>query len=296
MFTANGILTARAPFDFNQSLDFLGHFRPAMGEQTIEAGVLRKASSLNGQVFVFQVRSTGKPQIAYTLFSNVETSQSFRSTAARHIAFFLSLDDDLGTFYDLGLSDPDFAPVVRQLYGYHQVKFPTPFENACWAILSQRNPMKAAHAMKERLAQQFGGGLNIDGKTYCAFPEPFQLALPTADELNSVIRNARKAECISDVARAFDNVDEAWLRTAPYDDVKAWLLRLKGIGAWSAAFVLLRGLGRTEHIPPEEKWLLDAARKIYGRDTLTETDLHRLAQHYDIYQGYWGHYLRAAVT
>ena len=48
--------------------------------------------------------------------------------------------------------DRPFAPVVRKLYGYHQVKFLTPFENACWAILTQRNPVPAAKEIKRALS------------------------------------------------------------------------------------------------------------------------------------------------
>jgi DNA-3-methyladenine glycosylase II len=297
--TASGKLTPVAPFDFAKSLEFLGHFRPAMGEQHIDKESLTKAASFNGQCVVFQVRSLGTldaPELAYSLFSDAEISDALHEAARDQIAFFLSLNDDLRPLYERGQADPDFVPVIQRLYGYHQVKFPTPFENACWAILSQRNPMSAAHNMKERLAQHFGGSLTVEGQTFRAFPEPFQLALPPTDELNGVIRNIRKAECISDVARAFDTLDPMWLRTGPYDEVKAWLLSLKGIGAWSSAFILLRGLGRTEQIPPEEKWLLDAARKVYGRDTLTYIDLNRLANHYGEHQGYWGHYLRASVS
>ncbi len=299
LYTTTGKLTPIAPFDFAKSLEFLGHFRPAMGEQHINKTTLTKAASFNGQCVVFQVQSTGTndaPQLSYTLFSDTEITDSLHESVRGRIAFFLSLNDDLRPFYELGESDPDFAPVLQRMYGYHQVKFPTAFENACWAILSQRNPMSVAHKMKERLAEHFGSSLTVDGKIHQAFPEPFQLAMPSTDDLNGIIHNVRKAECITDVARAFDAIDDEWLRTAPYDEVKAWLLNLKGIGAWSSTFILLRGLGRTEQIPPEEKWLLDAARKIYGRDTMTFADMGKLAKGYGEHQGYWGHYLRASVS
>lgn len=48
-------------------------------------------------------------------------------------------------------------------------------------------------------------------------------------------------------------VADEMLRTAPYTEVEAWLCSINGVGAWSAAFVLLRGLGRMAHIPPSEK-------------------------------------------
>jgi DNA-3-methyladenine glycosylase II len=291
-----GTLQPVPPFDFNQSLRFMSHFQPAMGQQTAEAGVLTKALTLDGQTFVFRATSTGTtdaPRLAYTLYSETAVIAETQAAAADHIAFFLSLNDDLRPFYAIGEDDPFFAPVIRELYGYHQVKFPSPFENAVWAILSQRNLMGAARHSKDWLTERFGGSLGVEGVVYRAFPEPARLALLTVDELNAAIGNIRKAECVASAARAFDQVDGRWLREADADDVGRWLRGIKGIGAWSAAFVLLRGLGRMEHIPPNEKWLLLAASKRYGR-TLSQQDLEALARPYGAYRGYWAHYLRAA--
>jgi DNA-3-methyladenine glycosylase II len=298
MHQVHGILTVISPFDFSKSLDFLGHFRPAMGQQIIHEGELTKAASLNRQVFVFQVRSIGtmdQPQVAYTLFSTDEISDAFHATVRDNLSFFLSLEDDLKPFYEIGETDPHFAPVIKELYGYHQVKFSmSAFENACWAILSQRNLMNVSRKMKENLTERFGGALEVEGVVYRAFPEAFQLAQVDSDEINTVVGNLWKSQGLSTVARAFDGIDEHWLRTAPYDEVEKWLLNIKGIGAWSASFILLRGLGRMERTPVGEKWSIQAARRWYGNDALEQADVERLAKPYGNYAGYWAHYLRAA--
>lgn len=298
MAVINGKLHPAAPFDFDKSLNFLGHFRPAMGEQGITNRTLTKALTLNGQTVGFQIRSEGTveaPQLAYTLYSDAELSPETQATALERISFFLSLSDDLRPFYAIGEQDEAFAPIVRDMYGYHQVKFPSPFENACWAILSQRNPMSTSHAMKDRVTAQYGGAISIDGVTHRAFPEAFQLAGLDHDDLNGVIRNVRKTQCILAASQAFAQVDENWLYTAPYESVESWLRSIDGIGPWSASFILLRGLGRMEHLPYDEKWLLEGARRAYGSPALQQKDLHQLAKPYSDYTGYWAHYLRAAM-
>jgi len=73
--------------------------------------------------------------------------------------------------------------------------------------------------------------------------------------------------------------------------VRDQLLGLPGIGPWSATFVLIRGLGRMEHAPPDKE-LLRAATRVYGH-TGDEHELARLAAPYGPWQGYWAHYLRA---
>ena len=259
---------------------------------------LSKAFYVGDKVAVFQATASGTPEqpaLAYTLWSEQPLTASEQAKGVEDITFFLSLRDDLRPFYAVAEHDPHFAPVIKALYGYHQVKFSlTAFENACWAVLSQRNPMNVARAMKDRLAEHYGGSLHINGVTYRAFPQPFQLALSTTDELNTILHNTRKAECINAVAQSFANIDELWLREAPLEQVESWLLSIKGIGAWSASFVMLRGLGHIERVPVDEKRLLEAARRVYERNNLTFNDLPQLAAPYGDYAGYWAHYLRVA--
>jgi hypothetical protein len=98
MYHTQGTLAATPPFDFNHSLRFVEAFRPAMGQQTTDNGVLTSAFSQAGDCIAFRVRSTGtmaQPRLGYTLFSETELTDESRSHAADYIAFFLSLSDDL---------------------------------------------------------------------------------------------------------------------------------------------------------------------------------------------------------
>jgi DNA-3-methyladenine glycosylase II len=296
MYQTHGALSAISPFDFSHSLHFLEQFTPAMGQQTTDDGILTRAFSQGGVCIAFRVWSTGtitQPQLGYTLFSEAELTGDIRNEAVDYIAFFLSLSDDLTPFYEIGRDDPAFAPVIERLYGYHQVKFPTPFENTVWAILSQRNMMSLSEKMKQAMTERYGSAIELDGTLYRAFPEPAQLAGVYLDELAAVIRHGPKAESILDAAHAFASMDPAFLREADYDDVYRWLRQIRGIGDWSATFILLRGLGRMEHLPRGEKRVLEAASRVY-RQPMNQESLERLGQRYGPWQGYWAHYLRVA--
>jgi len=298
LHTETGYLTPTPPFDFARSLEFLGFFTPMQGEQTIASNVLTKAMYIEGQIVAFQLTSTGTvdaPQLEYTLFSEQPMSDAVKHAAIDRVSFFLSLGDDLRPFYQIRLDDPDFTPVVKELYGYHHVKFLTPFESACWAVLTQRNPRNIAQKMKQALAKTYSGSINVQDTTYQAFPEAAQLVDVSESELLTVVRNARKAEYLVAVSKAFHEVDEKFLRTGDYDQVEAWLRKIKGFGEWSASFVLLRGLGRMEQAPLSEKVLLEAVSRQYGhgRD-LTRTEVAKFAERYGPYKGYWAHYLRVA--
>lgn len=293
--TIEGTLTPRAPFDFGQTLQFVGDFTPTAGEQTVTEQSISKALTLNGRAVGFQVRNLGtveEPQVAYTLFSEQPLNAAEHAAVRDRIRFFLSLDDDLQPFYAIARSDPPFELVIDTLYGLHQPKFLTPFEIACWAILGQRVPMAVAHKMKMALMQRWGTAITLsDGQTYHAFPEPQQMAAVSLDELATVVRNVRKVEYLHAVIHFFVSVDEQYLRTGDYDGVAARLRAVRGVGDWSAYFILIRGLGRHERTATSGKEIIQAASKVYGQ-SLTPPDLQRILAGYGEHQGHWSFYVR----
>ena len=297
LHTTTGSLAPAPPFDFDKSLDFLGFFAPTEGEQVLAERALAKAVLIHGQIVVFEIAvsgSTEQPRLDYALHSDQQFGDTMRAAAEDRIAFFLSLHDDLRPFYAIGLGDPPFVPVIERLYGYHQVKFLTPFENACWAVLTQRTPIPIAKQLKQALSERFGARLTIGDQRYAAFPEPARLAAADLAELLELVGNPRRAEYLQAVSAAFAGIDEAWLRAAPYAEVEAWLRAIKGLGAWSTTFVLLRGLGRMEQLPVGEARLGQAAAKVYGR-ALSNEELAAITERYGVYRGYWAHYLRVGV-
>ena len=296
MYTETATLTPTPPFNFAHTLRLLSTFAPMEGEQATTTTLLTRAVSISGQPVAFQLSSQGTvelPKLTYQLLSEHPIEEKIKQNAIDRIRFFLSLDDDLRPLYQLGLDDPDFAPIIEALYGYHQVKFLTPFEIACWSILVQRNPLKIAHRMKTAITANYGDSIQIDGIRYPVFPEAARLIDVSESELLTAVHNSRKASQLLNIIQAFNQIDEHFLRTAPYAEVESWLRSIKGIGEWSTYFILVRGLGRMEKISSHEKPLLEAASRAYGhgRD-LSSSELEQLAQRYGAYQGYWSHYLR----
>jgi len=203
------------------------------------------------------------------------------------------VDDDLAEFHEIAADDPPMAARARDLHGMHHVRFPTPFEAACWAVLSQRTPIPMARRTKDAVTERFGDVAEMDGHRLPAFPEAEDLAAAGEAAVEEVVRNARRARYLHAVTRAFLDVNERFLREAPVPKVHDWLLAIDGVGEWSAAFVMFRGLGRIEDMPVTEPFLR-AARPVYGPDA-TDDDIRAVAARYGPWAGYWGLYLRAPV-
>jgi DNA-3-methyladenine glycosylase II len=286
-------LSAVAPFDLARSVTFLSAFKPVEGDQELGDRYLRKALAHDGRAIVWQLRERGHadaPDLELTAWSEHPITPHVLDTVADHVSSFLSLGDDLRDFYGIAGTDPPFADIVEQLRGLHHVKLPSAFEAAAWSVLASHCPVPVARAMKRRIIERFGPSLELDGTLHRAFPMQSLLAVGDSKELDVVVGNVRRAAWLADVVEAFGTVDEDFLRTAPWEEAEAWLRRIQGIGEWSAAFVLLRGLGRLEHMPMDMKPMLTALRAIYGESENMET----IAQRYGAHLGYWAFYLRVA--
>jgi DNA-3-methyladenine glycosylase II len=296
LYSEEGSLRPAPPFDFAKSLDFLGMFPPMKDDQTMSELSMTKAVRVGGRAIAFQLKPTGTikmPGLKYTLYADHPFSRGLTAVVIDRIGFFLSLSDDLDQFYRVAINDSNFATVLQQLYGLHQVKFLTPFECACWAVLSQRNQLSAARKAKQALLERFGTSLEVNGHHYRAFPEPGQLAEVSKGELRSLLKHERREEYLGEVIKAFNDVDERFLRTADYDKVEEWLKNIRGIGDWSARLILLRGLGRMEKLAVEKR-LIAAAARVYGKP-MTGQRLHVISEKYGRWKGYWAYYLRTAV-
>ena len=257
------------PFDFSLSLRFLEGFTPAQGAHAVADGAITKSLRIDGITVAFRVAASSvsdldAPMLDLEIVSGEALDTETRGAIARRVGDFLSIEDDLTPFIILARGDPAFAPIEQRLHGLHQVRFLTPFENLCWAVLSQRTSERSARRAKDAFVERFGSGLTVEGRWHAAFPQVDDLHDVTATDLEPILHNRRKARFLADVIEAWRKVDEEWLRTAPLAEVEAWLRSIDGVGPWSASFVLFRGLGRLSS-PQLGPRFMAAIRATYGR-------------------------------
>jgi DNA-3-methyladenine glycosylase II len=284
-------LPAVAPFDFSASLKFIGNFPALSGEQRTAGESLVRAIREAGVVAVTRLSAAASGSgLDCEIQAATPVSEQAAVAIQQRLSFQFGLADELGEFYGVAEEDPAFFPVVRRLYGYHQVKFPSPLEMLCWAILSQRVPMAVARQVKRALVEAAGNQAPWGRETLWAYPDEQQLQDFSEEQLREIIGNSRKASYLYRAVRQWSDTDEEFLRTGDYDAARECLLSFPGIGPWSASFVLIRGLGRTEHIAPDKE-ALRAASRVYGHP-VDEAEFTALAGRYGRWQGYWGHYLR----
>jgi len=132
---------------------------------------------------------------------------------------------------------------------------PAPFEAIVWAILGQQVNLNFAFTLRGRLIQTLAQGAQ-DG--LLAHPEPEELAHCPHGTLKSLQISGAKAEALRAAGEAFARFPHhfAGLGSTPYSFAREELLALRGVGEWTAQYVLMRGYGFPDCVP-----LQDAALK-----------------------------------
>ena len=285
-----GELPAVQPFDLRISIQFLKGFGACKGDQLLTDDSITKAIAVEGQAIVFRV-SPCQAGVRYELACDEAISPETEQRVRAAIDGYLSLSDDLTDFYALADADePAYAAMVRIMHGLHQVRFLTIAEIGVWALVSQRAPKAVALAMKRRITA-LGPTTTFEGLRYQAFPDVEQLVALSPEDWLALVRNDRKAQYLANLMTGLHEIGEDYLRTAPYDAAYAALRQIKGVGDFTATAILLRGLGRMNHVPLEMPAFSDAAAKAYGHPV----DNAKLRRHYGPHLGYWSYYLHTGL-
>jgi DNA-3-methyladenine glycosylase II len=280
-------LAVKQPYSFAQTVAFLRRFPPCHGDYLITDDAITAAVSVRGIARAFTLRAGNQLTIDVPRHIDADTQRALIARASD----FIGAGDDLTALYAAAEDDPPFQRIVTQLHGLHHVRFLTLEEIAVYCVLMQHTPIKLASLYKRRFLDAFGIPIDVGGTTLRAMPEIDQLVELDQASIAAAIGHARKAEVITGVVRGVAAIGEPFLRTAPYAAARDALLAVPGIGPFSAAAILLRGLGRMDELPPMRNLEADA-RALYGR----AYDPDAIARRYGRQIGYWSFYLRTGVA
>jgi DNA-3-methyladenine glycosylase II len=154
-------------------------------------------------------------------------------------------------------------------------RFATVFESALNAIACQQVTLTLGIRLLNRLAVNYGPALHVGDAVVHAFPRPDDLAGLRPEELRRLGFSRQKGRAMIELARSITDGRFDWDELEQLSDEEAVLrLRdLRGVGRWTAEYVVLRGLGRTNIFPGDDiggrnnlqRWLRLKGRLNYER-------------------------------
>ncbi len=181
----------------------------------------------------------------------------------------LSLDVDGTGWAAVGERDPVVGAAQAQLPGLRPVLFWSPYEAAAWTIIGQRIRMSQAATIKQRLADELGETVALDGLRLPAFPAPQRLAELPAGVRGLTARKEEQLRALGAAALA-GRLDRDRLRALGREAAEAQLRELPGIGPFSAELVWIRGVGDPDALPGNERRIAAIVRERYGDDARME--------------------------
>jgi DNA-3-methyladenine glycosylase II len=258
-------IAPKGPFSLEAARSFAGGFA---------AGIGAGGSSDAGIVMAFPVEGWQGSAAAHISQADgvvrvrlATMGQPDIEAACRQVARCLSLDHDGAGWPEVGRRDQ----VIRRLQEQYDYLRPVCFYSAYEAITSfvigQRIARRQSARIKAWLGEQLGDRIELDGVTHTAFPQPQRLLeLTDAPGLNAV-----KVERLHGLAQgALDGrLDTERLRTLPIDEAMDELMRLNGVGGFTAEGTILRGCGVVDELP-RDPLSRDALAELYGLQTLDD--------------------------
>jgi DNA-3-methyladenine glycosylase II len=148
---------------------------------------------------------------------------------------------------------------------------PDAYEALARAIVGQQLSTEAAGSIWGRLLEQFGGRM----------PTPAELLEADAATIRGAGLSNAKVEFLRDLAERIESGELELERLADLadEDVIAELIRIKGVGRWTAEMFLIFHLARADVVSTGDLGIRRAVKLAYGLEALPgPTELERLAE------------------
>ncbi len=293
------ILLPRPPYDFSLSAAIFSAGEPDI--RSFRDGVFRQVLDTGQGLVLAEVRSSGTtddPALALTLRSDRPVTRSAARRAMELLATILSVSDDLIPFYRAVAGDPVLAGLTARLRGVRAPATPTVFEALADSVIEQQISLKAARSIENRLIRAVGKPLALEGNMYYSYPGPAILAAIPDSTFRACGLTTRKGEYLRDVSGlilAGDLDMEGFRQETDTEAIIGELVKIRGIGRWTAELTILRGLHRPDAFPADDVGVRRFISRYYleGRK-ISASEARDFAGRWGAYRGFAAYYLEVA--
>ncbi len=307
---SRGTVKPLQPFDFGKSCNVYARFdgwtHTAFIDGILYKGfeekgavhlleVCERRGEMEAQLFRFEPESSTSSDSALASVSSWTSICSPPSSdpSARNLAaWILSSDLDLRPLY--GVDDPAFAPLAERLWGLKPPRTATVFEALVIAIIEQQIGLKVANLLQNRLVSRLGPAVKFKELEFFAFPSPQRIAGLDPQILRDLGLSMNKSRFILGIADgvASGNLGLESLKKMATEEARETLLSMKGVGRWTADYVLVQGLGRFDAVPFDDLGIRDAVGIFYkGGERATAQEAEEILSRFGDLGGVAAYYL-----
>lgn len=188
-----------------------------------------------------------------------------RGRITRELEILLGLRVNLRRFYRLAKSDPRLNKLSMRFMGLKPPRFPSVFEGIANGIACQQLSLHVGLILLNRLTEKTGLPFETPSVTRYAFPRAHDVLECPMRTLRRLGFSTNKAKALRQLSTdvVHGHFDLEGLAQLGNEQAMEHLLTVRGIGRWTAEYVLLRGVGRIDVFPADDvgarnnlsKWL-----------------------------------------
>lgn len=270
-------------FSFELALSFLNR-SPYELLHKIEGDSVVKALYVEDEIVVFRI---GHQRNELTIeFLTKNLSIAIEQKVSAYVNEWFDLETDLKPFYSLARKDDLLRELVRKYYGYRIIGQPDLFESIIWAVLGQQINLQFAYTLKQRFVEQFGSHVLIKDQKYYLFPSPEVVANHTPNQLLPLQFSRQKAAYTIGIAQSFvnDTISKEKLKGLSLKEAKEELIKVKGIGNWTANYALMKTFRHPDAFPLEDAGVHNAIKNLMNMKSKPSLD--RVKKIYRKYKGW----------
>ena len=245
---------------------------PISPAERVEGTRLYKAISTPGGPAVLEI-ALGRRRADARLQTGRPPDAATMRDAHRIALRLLGLTMDVRGFEAFAEGHPVLAPLVGARPGLHLPLTATVFDGLCWAIVGQQINLAFAFGLRRDVIELAGERIG----DLIAHPTPERLAALDVETLRRRRFSRSKAAYLLDTAAAVasSRLELEALGARSAIDAERALTAWRGIGTWTARYVLMRGIGFADAAPIGDAALAAALAHATGaarRPTADEAD------------------------
>lgn len=255
---------------------------PASPSERVQERRLLKAITFGDRPAVLEIELAGRNAQCHVHGRSRPSPARMREAHAIAVRL-LGLTANVRAFEARARRDPMLAPLVARRPGLHLPLTASVFDALCWAIIGQQINLAFACALRREILALAGSPIG----DLIAHPTPARLAALDAATLRRRRFSRSKAEYLLDTAAAVaaGRFDPERLSERSAVEVEATFTSLRGIGTWTARYVMMRGVGFADAAPVGDVALAAALARCIGRSERPAADeVERLMQPFSPYR------------
>lgn len=280
------LIAVQQPFDFQECLVFLSRSEQEVLHVTTDEAI-QKLMRIGERLILVELQ--GEQGHIRVVFPVDDVSEMEMESIEREVRDWLDLDRDLTPFEAMGAEDELLAPLIEAHRGLRMIGFPDLFEALTWAIIGQQITLSFAYTIKRRFVERYGEQRVVEGRTYWTFPRAERIASLEPEALRELQFSRRKAEYIIDIAQEItgETLSKSALQSQSSTDIRQRLLAIRGVGEWTADYVLMKCFQDASAFPIADVGLHQAIQHQLG--TAKKPTIEEVRRYGESWQGWEGY-------